>query len=256
MIKKRYVRKLLAWCPEKTLRRQFGVGLGVSRRRLVVFAAASVMAATFLIWALQPYLTPPVYHAVNITIEYRNMLYFGVRTGKVNIRSLVPIVIELPLEETLQVMFRMGLCRVSAGKRVYESLLVMVSTDLCRSHSPRVGPVGSNTEAFAYVLGFFGNNSELGDFFQSYGFPYTYVQAAYSYVSEGSKNQTLLSMTYPNGSHLLEMSTITHNYTDPYILWEHYGAFYYLRGSYNLTILHHRPVIRSIDRERVPYTQT
>ena len=207
------------------------------RRRLVVFAAASVAAVTLLIWALLPYLFPPVYHAVDITIEYRNFILLGIFTDTANVRTLVSTRITLEQQEKCLIWLDTGSCRVSVGGRSYDSILVMVTTSLKPKDITKVGP---STKAGVYVLGLFGNNSELGDFFRSYGFPYTYVQAAYSYVSEGSVNRTLLSITHPNGSHLFQISVVTPSATHAYTPKDYYYAQYHLRNSHNLTILHYK----------------
>ena len=239
-------RVIRGFCQKPRIRaRQFGDRFKrASRRKLMVFAATSLTATTLLIWALLPYLTPIVYHAVDITIEYRNEIGFGIGTDTANVRVLVPTRMHAHMilhHETIVIGLSVGLCRVSVGGRSYDSILVMVGTS-CYG-GPVVGPVKRSgipaTKVFSYVLGVFGNNSELGDFFRSYGFPYTYVEATYSYVSEGPVNRTLLSMTYPNGSLLLRVSAITSSATHPIITQpDYYTALYHLRDRHNLTIHH------------------
>ena len=216
--------------------------------RLVAFAAASVTATTLLIWALLPYFFPrDVYHAVDITIEFRNLISFSIVTDMANVRDLVPTRFRFPQTEKYPVSFYVGLCRVNVGGRVYESPLVMVDIHIFLEYCPEVGPARRSgpplpgTKSHWYNLVLFSNNSELGDFFQSYGFPYTYVQSAYSYVSEGPVNRTLLSMTHPNGSTLLEVSAITPSATHPVLNQpDYYIARYHLRDSHNLTIHHYK----------------
>ena len=206
------------------------------RRKLVVFFTAYAAVVALLAWVLLPYLLPPKYHAVDITIEHRNYLYFPVYTDTSNVRALVPQRIKLQQPEFYAVWFYLGLLHVEIGGESYDCVFLWVSV---RISALPVGPVATTGE---YVLDFFSNSSQLGDIFQSYGFPHTYVRATYHYVYEGDVNRTALTMTYPNGSLLVNASAVTSNAFKPHAQTPKnlYAADYHLRNSHNLSVLRYK----------------
>jgi hypothetical protein len=203
------------------------------RRRRLVLVAASVIITILVTWALLSYILSPEYHAMYITIEERNSLSVSFIVGE-EVKAILPNDIA-ELSGYPRVYLEAGFGHLNiAGKNydyVFASLYVQVE-------NMPVGPQGWPSPMHRYVLCFFTNNSELGKVLDSYGFPHTYVQATYSYVSEDSMNRTLLSMRYPNGSLLLELSAQTsknvskRNSYGPKVNWYHLS-------ENNLTIIHH-----------------
>ena len=112
-------RVVRGFCQKPRMRvRQFGGRLKrVSRRRLVVFAAASAAVITLLIrvwmllpflillWALLPYLFPRGHDAINITLEHRNFLSFIVTTNMVNLLYFLYSLFSLVLGDALEDQF-------------------------------------------------------------------------------------------------------------------------------------------------------
>lgn len=214
-------------------------------RRIVVFAATSMVAATLLIWVLLPYLFPPLYHTIDIAMEYRNFLLFPVATNMVNVRDLVPSGISLPAYTSTYVSFALGLLHMEIEGKSYDAVSLTLTHGILKNF--QVPPI-LDSKGAGYFLGFFTNNSELGEVLHSYGLTHTYVKATYRTIKDGAVNWTLLTLTYPNGSLLADISYKTSGEVEP---WEtgmkpsDYGNSYYLRDD-NLTVLRLR-------REAAPF---
>jgi hypothetical protein len=212
-------------------------GLVVVRRRSLVFGATSVaIIALIAVWAVVlPYYFPQNTYVTDITWEIKNKVFFSEATSFGIVKNLVPPKLSVSEADTdsLHAYFELGLLHVEIEGKSYDAVSLMLETGSLPLRSiwvPRIFDVSARL----YVFGLFTNNSELDEVLSRYGFPHTYVEATYLRVEEGDGNRTTLTMTYPNGTLLADISytssgEITLFDQGP---WVHF----YLRND-NLTVL-------------------
>lgn len=207
----------------------------LSRRRLVAIAGASLIVIALLNWLIFPFLFPPVYHALDVMLEEKNVIEILFSPHVEDIKGLVPnkLIGIYYYWWPRWVRMRAGWGRLSVGAESYEYAFVYFEAPI---YQVTVG-VGPKARYMYYLIDFFSNSSELGELFQAYGLPHSHVKALYRHFSDGSVNRTRLSMTYPDGRSLIELSAITPKAGE--ISQEDFGArnLYHLDGK-NLTIFH------------------
>lgn len=178
------------------------------KKRWLTLVSVFAIGITLLLWVVLPYFSfrYSIYSS-NVTFAYRNYVLFSASTDVANLRDLIPSRISLREDRPAEVIFEIGLLHVEIDGKSYECVSLSVEFSLPRSTVP-VQPT-FDASVYRYLLGLFTNNSELGEVLHRYGFPHTYVQVIYEVTNVGAVNRTFMTMSYPNGSLLVEISCTT-----------------------------------------------
>lgn len=231
--------------------RQFGGRFkGVSRKRLMVIATASVAGIIILVGLLLPYLTMPKYYATTVTMEERTVLFIPFNVGEGEVGDFLPerMKPEAIIAQSSYVFMHVGLGRLSTGGKSYDYVFARFHVHM--GARVGVGPAsgGGPIPYNYYILDFFSNSTELGELFRGYGLPHTYVNVLYQCVSGDPMTRTSLAVTYPDGQPLLELLAVTNETGEKGsgVPFYHMGGFaagdkinlYHLGNSNNLTFLH------------------